>query len=113
MGLENLQRLGVKAMSPCVVCERQMLQTGLPLFHRFKLKRCGIDGDAVRRHVGLAMTMGGGEAGLALASVLGPEPDPVVIMDEHPEFNVCHDCASKTSVEQLLFVMMAKGEKEK
>jgi hypothetical protein len=96
--LKDLPRLDDTAMSPCVCCKRQLLETGLPIFFRIEAKQCGLDGPAIRQHVGLAMSMGGGLDGLALASVLGPGIKPVIIMETITTFNVCHDCASARGV---------------
>lgn len=92
--LDNLPKLGAEAMGPCIVCRRQLLETGLPIFFRIEAKQCGIDANAVRKHVGLAMAMGGGRGGLVLADALGPKVEPIVVMDAIAPFNVCHECAS-------------------
>lgn len=91
--LRALPKLGAEAMSPCVICRRQLLETELPVFFRVEAKRCGLDRREIERHVGLAMTMGGGAAGLTLASVLGPRVQPVIVMESITTFNVCHSCA--------------------
>jgi len=92
--LDKLPHLPVEAMGPCIACGRQLLATELPIFFRISAKQCGIDGSAVRQHVGLAMSMGGGADGLALAGILGPRVEPVIVMDEITAFNVCHGCAT-------------------
>ena len=92
--LKDLPRLESSAMGPCVACGRQLLETGLPIFFRIEAKQCGLDAEAIRRHVGLAMHFGGGGAGLALADAMGPGVKPVIVMDTITPFNVCHDCAS-------------------
>lgn len=85
-------------MGPCAICNRQLLETGLPIFNRFTVQQCGIDGSEVRKHVGLAMQMGGGVNGLALAGVLGPRVEPVVEVVKHQPVNICHDCGLRTDV---------------
>ena len=99
--VNDLPKLGAEAMGPCVCCGRQLLETGLPIFFRIEAKQCGVDANAVRKHVGLAMAMGGGSAGLALAGVMGPKVEPVVVMDAITPFNVCHDCAAGEQVALL------------
>lgn len=91
--LAELPKLGVEAMAPCVICRRQLLETELPIFFRIDARQCGLDRQEIHRHVGLAMTMGGGTDGLALAHVLGPRVEPVIVMDTISTFNVCHSCA--------------------
>ncbi len=96
--LKDLERLGEDAMAPCVVCHRQLLETGLPVFFRIEAKQCGLDGQEIKKHVGLAMAMGGGVDGLNLAGVLGPRVMPVIVMETITTFNVCHECASADRV---------------
>ena len=91
--LKDLPRLGDEAMSPCVICQRQLLAAELPIFFRVDASQCGLDRQEINRHVGLAMTMGGGTDGLALASIMGPRVEPVIVMDKISTFNVCHSCA--------------------
>jgi len=91
--LKDLPRLGGHAMGPCVICRRQLLETELPIFFRVKAQQCGLDRQEINRHVGLAMAMGGGADGLALAGILGPGVKPVIVMDSITDFNVCHSCA--------------------
>ena len=113
---QELPRLGTEAMGPCVVCKKQLLETGLPLFFRVELKRCGLDAVEIRRHVGLAQSMAPGLDGLALAGVLGPKVEPVVVMDSYT-VNVCHRCHSTTTLDAILMAAMVaeeeKAEKEK
>jgi hypothetical protein len=102
--LAGLERLTDAAMAPCALCGRQLLETGLPVFFRIEGKRCGIDAQEVRRHVGLAMQFGGGAGGLALAGVMGPGCKPVVVMAAPPVFNVCATCARSNTLENVLLV---------
>ena len=102
--LRDLPRLGEEALGPCVGCKKVILATGSPLFQRVRIQRCGVDANEVRRHVGLAQTIAPGADGLALASVLGPKVEPVVVMSTYV-VNVCNDCARKP-FEDLLFMAM-------
>lgn len=110
--LEGLPRLGTDALGPCVKCDRVMLAAGSPLFLRFRVQRCGIDRREVDRHVGLAQSIAPGRDGLALASIMGPEPKPVVVMDEYVDANVCADCAARMTAEDLHLLMMAREPAE-
>lgn len=105
--LAKLPRLSDDAMGPCIGCGKQLLATGLPLFSRITIQSCGIDAEAVRRHVGLAMTLGGGRDGLALASVMGPGEKPVIVMDTLQSVNVCVTCSQRTDL--TLFELIAKA----
>jgi hypothetical protein len=99
--LKDLPRLSDQHMSPCIMCARQLVETGLPLFYRIEAKRCGLDANEIRRHVGLAMAIAPGGDGLALAGVLGPKCEPIVVMDAPPAFNVCHECAGKYTLDVI------------
>lgn len=87
-----------------------MLAGQLPLFLRLDLNRCGIDKGEVDKRVGLAMTMGGGAAGLALAGIMGPRCEPVVITDSHPGLNVCMPCAETRTLTELHMIALGRAE---
>lgn len=108
IGMDDLPKLPVEAMGPCIKCGRQLLETGVPLFIRVEPKRCGIDYSAVSRHVGLAQSMGGGQAGLALAAVLGPQPEPVVIVEQCEAFNICYECIDTATVRDIELEMLRR-----
>lgn len=111
--LNDLPRLPEEALGPCARCGKVMLASGMPIFYRLTVEHCGIDARAVQEKVGLAMMMGGGEAGLALAGIMGPGRDPVVVLDAGA-VNVCMACAIE-SVELLAIVekaVHAEGEAE-
>jgi hypothetical protein len=90
--LASLERLDSDAMAPCVMCRRQLIETETPVFYRVSVQQCGIDGKTVRRQVGLAMVLGGGRDGLALAGILGPQEKPVVVIHAHSPVNICNAC---------------------
>jgi hypothetical protein len=109
----ELKKLGEEAMGPCACCQRQLLETEFPLFLRIGMKRCGIDAVEVRRHAAFAISMAprdSGRAGLALARVLGPKVEPVVVVDDWPEVNVCRRCSEKHSLDELMLRIMAQEE---
>lgn len=108
--LKDLPRLSDEAMGPCAMCKRQLLETELPLFYRITAARCGIDGNEVRRHVGLAQAIAPGADGLALAGVLGPGVKPVVVMNDAGTFNVCQRCAQKNPLELLVIAVAEMKE---
>ena len=90
--LKHLTRLGDEALGPCLKCGKVMLGSGLPVFYRVTVEHCGIDKAVIDRHVGLAMTLGGGADGLALASVMGPGEKPVVVLGSGA-VNICGPCS--------------------
>lgn len=109
--LAHLPRRGTDHLGPCIKCGTLMLATGMPLFYRVKLASMGIDGEEVRRHVGLAAAIAPGRDGLALAGIMGPEPKPVVVMDEHPEVNVCHQCIQTVSLFELMALLTERPDR--
>ncbi len=111
-GLDGLPRLGEEALGPCIACGTLMLAGQLPLFLRIDLNRCGIDRSEVDKRVGLAMTFGAGVAGLALAAVMGPKCEPVVITDAHPGLNVCMSCAEQRTLVELHMMALARMEEK-
>lgn len=106
----NLPRLSDEAMGPCIKCGKQLLETGVPLFIRVHAQRCGLDRAEIQRHVGLAMSMGGGEAGLVLARVMGPGVKPVVVVNNFPAVNVCYGCIDTTTVRDIELEMLSRLE---
>lgn len=107
--LGSLERLGEQALGPCIGCDKVMLETALPLFNRVQIQRCGIDAAEVRRHVGLAMAMGGGPGGLALAGAMGPTAKPVAVIETYT-VNVCAVCSETLSFQAILYAAMAAAE---
>jgi hypothetical protein len=110
--LAQLPRLDDEALGPCAGCGRVMLGTGFPLFYRLRVRRCGIDANEVRRHVGLAASIAPGTTGLALAAIMGPGVKPVVIMDEFKDINVCNACADNVTVHDLAMAAMGSEAAE-
>lgn len=95
--LQDLPRHGEEALGPCALCDRVILATGSPIFSRLTVRQCGVDAQTVRSHVGLAMQLGGGAGGLALASVMGPGVKPVVEVASG-DVNVCGSCLQEHPV---------------
>lgn len=80
--LKDLPRLGEEALGPCVVTGKPIIEGGSPIFYRVTIQQCGVDAQAVRERLGLAMMLGGGAGGLALSGVMGAHKQPVVILGE-------------------------------
>ena len=106
--LTSLPRLGEDTLGPCADCGKVMLASGAPLFYRITVQQCGIDKQEVQRHVGLAMTMGGGADGLALAGALGPTVKPVIEMQKAVG-NICMLCSGK---HLTIMTILAQDEDE-
>lgn len=103
--LDKLPRLSEDTLGKCLGCGELMLAAGFPVFYHVTVQQCGIDLKEVNRHVGLAMSMGGGPGGLALASVLGPGVKPVVELSKGSG-SICLNCSNEHS----LLVQVALGE---
>lgn len=90
--LKNLPRLGDDALGPCSICGKVMLEAGMPVFYRLTVQYCAIDRAAVQERLGLALQMGGGNDGLALAAIMGSRTDPVAVMGSGSG-SLCMSCA--------------------
>ena len=90
---KDLPRLSDEALGPCMACGKVMLGTDSPIFYRITVENCGIDKAVIDKHVGLAMMLGGGSNGLALAGVMGTGEKPVIVMASGST-NLCNDCSS-------------------
>jgi hypothetical protein len=100
--LAKLPRLGDEVLGPCTFCGTLILDSGAPLFYRVTVRQCGVDANAVRQRLGLAMMMGGGADGLALSGLMGAHDQPVVVLGS-VEANVCHSCFTRqTSVLEMM-----------
>ena len=78
---------------PCAICGKGVMHAGVPLFYRVKLESMGIDVNAVQRHAGLELMLGGGHAGAALANVMGPGDDLAKPIVEGETVLICQPCA--------------------
>ena len=107
--LDGLPRHGDEALGPCACCGKVILATAMPIFYRLTVEHCGVDANAVRERVGLAMMMGGGERGLALSAVMGGRKEPVVVVSSGTA-NVCGLCANeRPDLLDALFRVMEVG----
>jgi hypothetical protein len=80
-----------KDIQNCAVCQKGLMHAGMPLFWRIKLQRMGLDRRAIEQTAGLEMMMGS----VALARVMGPDPDIAKPVDDEHEVLVCEHCASQ------------------
>jgi len=107
--LDSLPRHGDEALGPCACCGKVILATAMPIFYRLTVEHCGVDANAVRERVGLAIMMGGGAGGLALSAVMGGRKEPVVVMSSGTA-NVCGLCANeRADLLDVLFRAMESG----
>ena len=106
----NLPRHGDEALGPCALCQRVMLDTGMPIFYRLTVRQCGVDRKAVNERVGLAMMLGGGQQGIILSGVMGPGTKPVVEVSSH-DTNICMPCMQKYPELMLLIVAQDGDDK--
>ena len=73
------------------MCGKGIGHTGLPSFWRVKIRRYGLDMNALKRQQGLGMMLGG--HGM-LAQVMGPDEDMAKVMSS-VEITICEDCCCK------------------
>ena len=74
---------------PCALCGRGVMHAGIPLFYRGRSESMGIDANAVRQTAGLEMMFGN----VALARVMGPDPDIAKPLGDEVIALVCQPCA--------------------
>jgi len=87
----------------CVVCNKKIGETGLPLFWRITTERHGIDMKAVKRYDGLAAFLGGS---VQLADAMGTNEDLTQVLDETKTFTVCEPCSQGN----ICIMTLALGE---
>lgn len=77
--------------TPCLMCGKGVMHTGIPLFYRVKLERFGVLANEVRRVAAMEQFMGG-NVGIARAF-----HDPELTQTMMPEVSglVCETCSMK------------------
>lgn len=81
----------LRECATCAVCGKKIGKTGMPMFWRVRIERHGIDGNAMRRQIGLEMMLGS----VAIAQAMGPDEDMTTPLMEPVTFTVCEDCCTK------------------
>ena len=76
-------------LKPCAICGLGVMHAGVPVFFRVKVEHMGIDTLAVRQTHGLETMLGS----VALARVMGPDPDIAKPIVDAVEVLVCQSCA--------------------
>jgi len=76
-------------LQKCLLCNKGVMHTGVPLFYRIKIERMVVDLGAIQRQHGLEMMIGSP----VLASVMGPDEDIANSIDKPAEALVCEKCA--------------------
>ena len=89
-------QIGIEDLKPCAGCGGPL--TGkderCPIFRVLRLAPAGLKADAINRHLGLSQFFGGGNAGHALASVMGTSEAAAEAPPEEDwtELFICNDC---------------------
>lgn len=87
-----------KDVQKCAVCRKGLMHAGTPLFWKIRLQRMGLDRRAIEQTAGLEMMMGN----VALARVMGPDPDIAKPLTDERTVLVCEPCAGQqVSVYQI------------
>lgn len=79
----------LRKCATCAMCGRKIGAATLPIFRRVRIECHGINLDAVKRQMGLAMLMGGNGG---LAAAMGPDEEMTMPLMEPATITVCHDC---------------------
>ena len=89
----------IKDLHACDACDGHLTgENGrTPLFYVVRYSQALINARGINRHLGLAQVFGGGNAGMALANVMGPsEPAAEILGDQDGlawgEMYLCQDC---------------------
>lgn len=90
--MAKMQGFKQSELQPCLVCGKGMAHSNDLDFYRVTLERFFLDYGAVRRQVGLEMSMG---AAAVLASIMGPDEDIAKEPSPHASFLICGPCSMK------------------
>jgi hypothetical protein len=87
-----------KDIKPCFNCGQGVMHKGIPLFWEVTVRRMGVDAAAVRQVAGLETMLGS----VALARVMGPDPDVAKPIGDTRTLFCCEQCAAaEVTVYQL------------
>lgn len=92
--IKNMPGLKESDLAPCALCGKHH---EAPVFYRVTVESCAFDTAAVRRQVGLGMTVGSA----ALASVLGPNEDMAKVVSSERK-TLCLECAMSALIAQVI-----------
>jgi len=90
----------LRAAAECARCRKKIGAAKLPFFYRVRIERYGIKRDAVMRHSGLEMMLGGAAP---LAEILGPNEDLAIEVADPAEVTICDDCGMSDVMVAVLF----------
>lgn len=86
--VRELRRLDI---TPCALCRRGVMHTGLPLCYAVSVERVGFDRRAIERAHGMELVAGSP----AIAAVLGPDEALGKTLGPAIRVLVCEKCASE------------------
>lgn len=89
-----------KDFKNCALCGEGMMHNGGILFFRIKIERMGMNLRAIQETHGMEMMMGGGQAGAALASVMGTDPEIAKAVTSDTAL-ICDECATEKEIHCL------------
>jgi hypothetical protein len=112
---ENVQK--------CIKCGEGIAQSIFqPNFVRITIEPFILDFPAIQREGGLEQSLGGGQSGAVLTTIMGPNPDLAHTLPVPNSFLVCGDCAYigipedddkfEDSIEQLLNLARKRAPKK-
>ena len=96
-------------LQKCIVCNKGVMHTGLPLFYKVTFSRMGIDMGAVQRQSGLEQMLGGNAV---LANVMGTNEDIASPIHGESTVLICEECSCKPIVLAEIAERVALREEE-
>jgi hypothetical protein len=98
-------------LKPCAVCKGKIA----PIWYVVRCTPAMLNPQATRDVLGLMMRFGDSAAGLAVAEVMAPEPDCVLIMgDKEPalmtEIHICRQCFLEKPLEMAMLMESAREQ---
>lgn len=83
-----------KDVQKCILCNKGMLHSSMPMFYTIKINRMVLDLGAIEQTAGLEQYLGSTK----LAEVMGPNLDIAECLSEGREVWVCANCAIQSGI---------------
>ena len=87
-----MKEMELREHAKCDLCGQFVVASGVPLFYRVSVERFGILLDAVNRHQGLTMMLGGNAL---VANAMGADEDMAKPMMPKVSVTVCEKCSTE------------------
>lgn len=87
---DRLKELELRKYATCSLCNKKIVNNGIPLFWKVTIERFSLNTGAIYRQDGLAATLGG-RSDIAMA--MGPDEELASPFMESVTLSVCESCA--------------------